>query len=367
MDFVTTDNDLALLLFDMAVTVAGFMVFFVARATLERTTRTSPTSIILLSQTVAALVAALAGGLLAGGFAAARALWTIATVSTPLVCLTVFIRNRKPFYVIVAGLLVLLKVYGEVVEPSRLEVRRFTVPVAGLQGRIRIAHLSDLHWERLRTPYLDAREAANSFHPHLVFWTGDLTGRAVCDGGLRTYLAGFRTEHGSYLVTGNLERWRDPRLALAGANVRVLSNESVLVGIGPDLVGIAGLSFRSSMNPRLAEALAHQIQQAQVRILLSHVPDTLGIARTLPYQLLFCGHTHGGQVCVPFVGPLVTLSRVPHRIAAGGLHRVDGLTVVVSRGLGMEPGMAPRVRLSCRPDIVLVELVPVKKAPVPAE
>jgi hypothetical protein len=54
----------------------------------------------------------------------------------------------------------------------------------------------------------------------------------------------------------------------------------------------------------------------------------------------------------------LTLSRVPRRIGAGGLHRVDGLRVIVSRGLGLEGHIAPRLRTFARPHLLLVELVP---------
>jgi len=73
-------------------------------------------------------------------------------------------------------------------------------------------------------------------------------------------------------------------------------------------------------------------------------------ARRLP--LVLCGHTHGGQVVVPFAGPVIGMSRFGSRCAAG--HFTIGATqLVVSRGLGEE---AVPLRLFCRPEIVLVTL-----------
>ena len=91
---------------------------------------------------------------------------------------------------------------------------------------------------------------------------------------------------------------------------------------------------------------------------MSHLPDALPIARSAPVQLLLSGHTHGGQVCLPWLGPIFTLSGVLRHIAAGGLHRIGGLSVVVSRGLGWEGHIAPRVRTFCRPQIGLITLAP---------
>lgn len=74
--------------------------------------------------------------------------------------------------------------------------------------------------------------------------------------------------------------------------------------------------------------------------------------------MLVAGHTHGGQVRLPGIGPLITLSAVPRSRAAGVIHPASGATRVVSRGLGMERGPAPRLRFLCRPEIVVIDVVP---------
>ncbi|HEX6202615.1 MAG TPA: hypothetical protein VF100_06400, partial [Thermoanaerobaculia bacterium] len=74
--------------------------------------------------------------------------------------------------------------------------------------------------------------------------------------------------------------------------------------------------------------------------------------------LLLAGHTHGGQVRLPGVGPLVTASRVPRSWAAGRTALADDRTLIVSRGIGMERGYAPQLRFLCRPELVVVDLEP---------
>jgi predicted MPP superfamily phosphohydrolase len=92
-------------------------------------------------------------------------------------------------------------------------------------------------------------------------------------------------------------------------------------------------------------------------IVLGHAPDfALG---SVPADLLVAGHTHGGQVQLPFIGPLVTLSHVPRAWAAGGLTRLDDdRFLVVSRGIGMERDLAPRLRFLCQPQLVVIDLKP---------
>ena len=74
-------------------------------------------------------------------------------------------------------------------------------------------------------------------------------------------------------------------------------------------------------------------------------------------DLFVAGHTHGGQIAIPFFGPLVTMSTVPRSVAAGGLHDVDGLNVYVSTGVGRERGYAPQVRFGVRPSIGVLDFV----------
>jgi predicted MPP superfamily phosphohydrolase len=91
---------------------------------------------------------------------------------------------------------------------------------------------------------------------------------------------------------------------------------------------------------------------------MSHYPDTILHTSDSKLDLILAGHTHGGQVCLPFIGPIITLSNVPRNIAAGGLHLYNGIKIIVSRGLGMEGHVAPRIRILDKPHLLLLELVP---------
>jgi predicted MPP superfamily phosphohydrolase len=90
--------------------------------------------------------------------------------------------------------------------------------------------------------------------------------------------------------------------------------------------------------------------------LVGHAPDdALGMHRA---DLLLAGHTHGGQVRLPLLGPPITFSRVPRSWASGVSHLPTGATLVMSRGIGVERGNAPPLRFLCRPEIVVIDLVP---------
>ncbi len=110
---------------------------------------------------------------------------------------------------------------------------------------------------------------------------------------------------------------------------------------------------------RLAEAPG----STDIRILLTHAPDAaLLLPRDSRVDLVVAGHTHGGQIQLPLVGPLVTFSRVPRDVAGGGLHVLDGTQVYVSRGVGCERGQAPQIRFLCPPEVSLLTLASIPPA-----
>lgn len=93
-----------------------------------------------------------------------------------------------------------------------------------------------------------------------------------------------------------------------------------------------------------------------MNIVLGHRPD-FALGRGSP-GLLVAGHTHGGQVQLPFWGPLVTLSGVPRTWAAGGLFAIAGQRrLLLTRGTGLEHAdHAPPLRFNCRPEVVALTM-----------
>jgi len=152
---------------------------------------------------------------------------------------------------------------------------------------------------------------------------------------------------GSYAVEGNIEveGWE----AMFPARMTALTGNDVDRGAFRVTGLTLGESFqRDLVIPREGESF---------HVVVGHAPDfSLG---NIDADLLVAGHTHGGQVQLPFIGPLVTFSAVPREQAAGGVFaRSGGGHLVVSRGIGMERGDAPRLRFLCRPQIVVIDVMP---------
>lgn len=299
------------------------------------------------------------GCLLTGNiFLLAHVLWTSATVGIPLAAIALFARWRARWLLALAALPLAFKFYGEVWEPNDLEIETVTIEVPGLKAPLRLVHLSDLQTDELRPMHLAVQKAANDFGADFIVFTGDVLNHESLIPAAAEYLRGFRHRQSAFFVTGDVDGILPLPSFCRQAGFECLDGATVARVAGGTRLSFLGLGSRQALDKGALSRLLQESEGSDVRILLSHHPDALFMAQAAPIQLHLAGHTHGGQVCLPWFGPIVTLSRVSRAIAAGGLHRVGSLQVLVSRGLGWEGHIAPRVRLFCRPHLILVHLVP---------
>jgi len=158
-------------------------------------------------------------------------------------------------------------------------------------------------------------------------------------------------EGGALASLGNHDHWTDADTvagALSDAGLTVLRNAAREVADG---LWIAAVDDVWEQRADLDQALADVPASATV-VLLAHEPDyadTVAAGGRVSLQL--SGHSHGGQIRVPFVGPLV-LPRLAHKYPAG-LYRVSRMWLYVNRGVGL---VRPAVRFNCRPEVTLLKL-----------
>jgi uncharacterized protein len=143
---------------------------------------------------------------------------------------------------------------------------------------------------------------------------------------------------------------------LEGLNIRWLKDERVTLdhkGQQIDLIGVTCTHIPALDAPRLLKALDGST--GRFTILLYHTPDLAPEAALAGVDLQLSGHTHGGQVRLPFYGALVTSSLYGKKMEIGRM-QIGNLTLYVTRGLGMEGKGAPRVRFLSSPEIILWEI-----------
>jgi uncharacterized protein len=240
-------------------------------------------------------------------------------------------------------------------EPTALGLERFEVVSAKVERPLRIGLIADLQTDHPGAYEREAIARLLAERPDLVLFAGDYVHvqdgaeRArqweVLNGLLRE--VGLSAPLGIFAVQGDSDTAGWERV-FDGLGAELFDETRTVEGAGFTLTGLSYADGRRS-------ELAVEGREG-FHIVLAHRPDfALGAVEA---DLLVAGHTHGGQVRLPFIGPLITLSAVPRAWAAGRTELAGGRTLVVSRGVGMERGDAPRLRFLCPPQIVVIDVVP---------
>jgi len=245
-------------------------------------------------------------------------------------------------------------------ESRQLSLERITIPVVNLPPAFegfKIAQMSDFHLYPYTTPELirQAVEITNGLKPDLTVLTGDFVWRnlgAVFD--LAQILSGLNARYGVYSVLGNHDLWSNASVvkgALRESGLPVLENQGIPVNIGKSTLYLAGLDDGWSGNPDLDAALENAPPGAPV-VLLLHEPDLVDIySKDSRLALQLSGHSHGGQVRLRSIGPLI----LPHlgRKYDFGLYRVNNMWLYTNRGIG---NISVPLRYNCPPEITLFTL-----------
>lgn len=306
--------------------------------------------------------------------------YLLVVVAIPIGCLLIVATNlldaeyRTPVrsfgLALVGATLALAGLWSTHVEPTRLVVDRQGLGATGAIRPVVVGVISDLHLRDVGAYERDAVDEVVRADPDVVIVAGDLYQIDDDELPLRLpeYVGLVRsiTERVDTVVltTGHSD---DPEILeeIAESTGAVLLSDQVLDTIvDGQPITIAGLSHPlgdvpATIDPMLEDLLAESYRSEDLVVLVSHSPDpVLTMSDRLPIDLLISGHTHGGQVTVPGIGPVFGRSDVPRVVAAGGLHLVNGRPVYVSTGVGVERGQAPQVRFRSRPSVGIITIVP---------
>jgi uncharacterized protein len=261
------------------------------------------------------------------------------------------------------GSLGLLASYPIFIERYIVLTNSYRVSVPNLPesfSGLRIVHLSDLHYGFL-VPLELLRHIvnrANRLKPDIIVCTGDYVHERNSSAQVdRVWpvLSELTAPSGVYSVLGNHDHWADGArsdywLKRTGQDLRHKSVRIERDGRSIWFVG-AGDLWEDHKNLR---GLLKDVPQKDCRIVLAHNPDTADTEYSAPFDLMLSGHTHGGQIDIPFIGPPVL--PVENKEYSHGLkHSKRGNKVFITKGIGW--AIYP-VRLNCFPEIAVLELVP---------
>jgi len=261
-----------------------------------------------------------------------------------------------PIAMTLAGAGVVSAGYALAIEPRRVQLNihelRFPNLPVGLDG-LTIGQLSDLHLGHRYslTNAHQAIEQLRSAQPEIIVLTGDLVHRRSAISHLPEVLKRLQAPLGIYAVPGNHDYWEGmPYITtiLRDHNVQLLLNRHRIIERNGARLLLAGVDDHWDGRPDLKLALGGATEH-DFRLLLAHCPDIADEAAAAGFDVQLSGHTHGGHVRFPGLGPLC-LPRHGWRYDMGHF-RVGRMQLFVSRGAGGLP-----LRFGCPPEVSLFRL-----------
>ena len=276
--------------------------------------------------------------------------------------------------------------YASLIERNLFTLRRFDVPVLEPDAEpLRILHLSDLHMMPDQRRKQEWVASLGGTDPDLVVVTGDNLSDAEAVPGVLRALDPFLSVPGAFVFGSNDYRgpvWKNPlkyvlplqrseyvqgndlptddlRAAFTDAGWADLNNARTVLKAGGRSVELVGVDDPHINRDDYAAVAGPVAADTDLHLGVTHTPASrvLDAMAGDGFEVLLAGHTHGGQVCVPFVGALTTNCDLPLSMAKG-VHRWPGSNALlhVSAGLGTHP-TAP-VRFACRPEASVLTLIP---------
>jgi uncharacterized protein len=239
-----------------------------------------------------------------------------------------------------------------VVREIRLDFDDLPAPFDGFQ----VLHLSDFHIDGVDGLAEALSPVLGQLRPDVCVFTGDyrFEDRGPCEEvypRMRRVVESISAKHGIYAILGNHDA-AEIAFALEDLGVRMLVNESAEIEIANEQIWIAGLDDNFDYQCHDLPAALANVPEAAFTILLAHAPELFEEAAGSGVQLYLTGHTHAGQIRLPFFGALKKNANCP-RSYLYGLWKHARMHGYTSAGIGCS---SVPVRFNCPPEAVLFEL-----------
>jgi len=267
---------------------------------------------------------------------------------------------------------------------DELVVREYVIEDARITSPIRIALITDLHSCKYGENQQELIAAVDYLSPDLILLGGDIYDDEVPHTNTELFLAGIAGRYPIYYVTGNHEYWAGAeewaliKGMLESHGITVLSDESTVLTVNGNELNLCGVNdpdvymvtYDLAAEPQWydwaqknklvtffqqLDDISEIAENGNFTLLLSHRPELINAYSSFDYDLVLCGHAHGGQWRIPgILNGLFAPNQGIFPEYAGGKYEQNGTTMIVSRGLARESTIVPRV--FNRPELVLIEL-----------
>jgi len=248
---------------------------------------------------------------------------------------------------------------------NRMAVRRYSIDAEEISSPVRIALVTDLHSCFYGESQSELVNAVVRESPDLVLLGGDFFDDLAPDNNAELFLSGIAHRYPCYYVTGNHEHWSGADAlqtkldVLKKHGVTILSGDCETVTIRSETLNLCGVDDPAAEGitafNRQLDTTASAVPEGYYTLLLSHRPEFFDAYVECGFDLVLCGHAHGGQWRIPMLlNGLYAPDQGLFPEYSGGLYRQGGTTMIVSRGLARESTRVPRI--FNRPELVIVDL-----------
>ncbi|MBO5039600.1 MAG: metallophosphoesterase [Clostridia bacterium] len=250
---------------------------------------------------------------------------------------------------------------------EKMLLRTYTIVSEKIKAPVKIIQISDLHSSKYGKNCVELIKAVKDVSPDVIVMTGDILDNRAPNGECFRFLRKIASLYPCYYVSGNHEVYThladEIKAELISYGIRVLDGETDSLKIGEQNIVIGGVSDPIDLPDKHGRLWEDQLADcgrtldgSKFSVLLTHRPELISYYEETPFDLVLCGHAHGGQAIIP---KLVNGIYAPHqgffpKYAGGEYVMANGGKMIVSRGLSKYV----RPRIFNRPELVLVTLMP---------
>lgn len=313
-----------------------------------------------------------------------RAIYNFNTILAPILfacssLVILILTRKKPTARVVRGIALLelllavsmavTRIYATHIEPTQLQVREVVVYSPKITRPFSLLHISDIQSAGIGPYEAKVFNTIRALNPDLILDTGDLLQPAFPN----TYRSElpklaelFRTLSpplGMFTSEGDTTGPINDASADETGGIEFLRSHGKVIDVDGLRLRIFGLTLYNSTpagSPAIRPVLKSWLEKEPdtLNIVFGHRPDYILSVNDLPIDLCLAGHTHGGQIRLPFIGPLITFTRIPKEWARG-FREVGQTRLNVSAGIGAEHAHGlPSIRINCPPEMTMIRCKP---------